>query len=375
MSALSAPERPAAFRPLTEMTRRSVDWLWPGRLPLGKLSLLEGDPGLGKSYLALDLCARLSTGRPWPDGSASPGPAAAVYLNAEDGPEDTLGPRLLALGADPAAVYLLDRSGDELADVMTLGAQMRTLDELLTRVRPRLLVVDPVLPFLGPGVNVAGDVSVRRALSPLADLAGRHGCAVLLIRHLNKSDRGPALYRGLGSIGLLGVCRSAWLVAERPEMPGQRVLAQVKNNLAARQPALGFTLESAEGGATTLHWLGEVEEGADELLSRRRRAGRPSVARLCARTVLESLLADGPLTAHEIWEQVQSQGFSVRTLRRARDELGIRSARVFTSQGLQTYWLMKHQELPPELRARNLVDDPGRFLQEAYPFRCPLDWA
>jgi putative DNA primase/helicase len=373
MSALSAPQRPAAFRPITDLNRRPVDWLWPGRLPLGKLSLLEGDPGLGKSYLALDLCARLSSGRPWPDGSASPGPSAAVYLNAEDGPEDTLAPRLLTLGADPAAVYLLDRSGDELSEVMTLGAQLRTLDELLARVRPRLLVVDPVLPFLGPGVNVAGDVSVRRALSPLADLAARHACAVLLIRHLNKSDRGPALYRGLGSIGLVGACRSAWLVAERPEAPGQRVLAQVKNNLAARQPSLSFALESAEDGATTLHWLGEVEEGADELLSRRRKAGRPSAARVCARSVLESLLADGPLTAHEIWDKVKSQGFSVRTLRRARDELGIRSARVFTSAGLQTYWLMKHQDLPADLHARNLVDDPGRLLQEYDPFRCPLD--
>src|ERR1700729_3916589 len=111
MSHLDDRGRPAPFRLLGDVASRSVDWLWPGRLALGKLAILEGDPGLGKSFLALDLCARLSTGRPWPDGSATPGPAAAVYLNAEDGAEDTLGPRLRPLGADPASVYLLERSG------------------------------------------------------------------------------------------------------------------------------------------------------------------------------------------------------------------------------------------------------------------------
>ncbi len=172
-------DRPAAFVPYGQIVSRNVDWLWPGHLALGKLAILEGDPGLGKSFLALDLCARLSTGQPWPDGSATAGPATSVYLNAEDGADDTLAPRLRALGADPASVYLLDRTDDNLSALLVLSAQLRTLDELLARVRPRLLVIDPITPFLGAGVNVASDASVRRGLAPLAKLAQRHGCAVL----------------------------------------------------------------------------------------------------------------------------------------------------------------------------------------------------
>src|SRR6516164_4303703 len=103
------------FRPVSEVAPRSVDWLWPGRLALGKLAILEGDPGLGKSFLALDLCARLSAGRPWPDGAEAPVPAACIFLNGEDGTADTTRPRLMALGADPARVFVFDRDNDEAA--------------------------------------------------------------------------------------------------------------------------------------------------------------------------------------------------------------------------------------------------------------------
>jgi hypothetical protein len=339
MSHPEQAERLASFRRFDQIDSRGVEWLWPRRLALGKLSLLEGDPGLGKSYLALDLCARLSSGRPWPDGSATPGPAAAVYLNAEDGAEDTLGPRLHALGADPARVYLLDRSANDVSgEVFTLSAQRGVLDELMTNVRPRLLVIDPITPFLGSDINMGSDASVRQALAPLADLARRHGCTVLLVRHLNKLGHGPALYRGLGSIGLVGVCRSTWLVAERHEQPGQRVLAQVKNNLVAPQPALAFEFVETKAGPTTLRWLGPVADTADDLLASQKRRGQKPEKRNSAQSFLRELLAHGPMTSRAIWEIVKVEGFSVRTMQRAKRALRIETSWVMENGNMVSYW-------------------------------------
>jgi hypothetical protein len=373
MSHPEQAERLASFRRFDEIDNRSVDWLWPGRLALGKLSLLEGDPGLGKSYLALDLCARLSTGRPWPDGSATPGPAAADYLNAEDGAEDTLRPRLRALGGDPSQMYLMDRSAEDVSDVSTLSAPHGDLDELMASVRPRLLVIDPITPFLGSQVVLASDASVRLALAPLADLARRHGCTVLLLRHLNKLGHGPALYRGLGSIGLVGVCRSAWLVAERHELPGQRVLAQVKNNLVTAQAALAFEFVEAEAGVTSLRWLGPVADTADELLASKKRRGARPEKRNCARSFLRELLAGGPMTSRAIWERVKVEGFSVRTIQRAKRELDIETSWVMDDGNMLTYWLLPKQQLPPGIRPMFPVTESMRAFRERYPDPTPLD--
>jgi len=234
MSAPSPADPSPRFRAASELTLRLVDWLWPGRLALGQLAILEGDPGLGKSFLALDLCARLSTGRPWPDDAPAAAPAACIYLNGEDSEEATVGPRLRALGADLSRVFLLDRDDGELASALSLPAQADALEQLVAHTHARLLVIDPVIHFIGPGVDISTNAGARRALAPLVALARRHACVVLLIRHLNKTEGRRALYRGLGAIGLVGACRSAWLVAEEAEKPARRVLAQVKNNLARR---------------------------------------------------------------------------------------------------------------------------------------------
>jgi len=159
---------------VTQLTPRPVAWLWPARFPLGKLSLLEGDPRLGKSFLTLDLCARLSTGRPWPDETPNPAPAAALIVNGEDGDEDTVAPRLLALGADPARCFVLARKEPEAGPPLTLPHATDTLDAALAQTRARLVVIDPVVAFLDPGVVLNSDQSVRRALAPLARLAVKH---------------------------------------------------------------------------------------------------------------------------------------------------------------------------------------------------------
>src|SRR5207249_502452 len=183
---------------------------------LGKLAMLDGDPGLGKSLVALDLCARLSTGRPLPDGTPSPGPANAIILNGEDSAADTIVPRLQALGADLGRVFVLEPEDDDPHELLRLPSGTGQLERALGETDARLVVIDPVMAFLDPSVLIASDQSVRRALLPLTRLAGRHDCAVKMVRHLNKRGTRQSLYRGGGSIGFLGACRSGWLIARHP---------------------------------------------------------------------------------------------------------------------------------------------------------------
>src|SRR5437764_13281943 len=146
---------------VSELKSESISWLWPGRLALGKLALLDGDPGLGKSLLALDLCARLSTGRPMPDGSPGLGVCNSIFLNAEDGGRDTIRPRLQALGADLNRVFVLDLEDDP-ADLLSLPHQTDQLDEALTQTQARLVVLDPAISFLDSTIVDSSNKSVRR---------------------------------------------------------------------------------------------------------------------------------------------------------------------------------------------------------------------
>jgi len=358
------------------MTPRPVDWLWPNRLGLGKVAILEGDPGLGKSFLALDLCARLSAGRPWPDGAPVAAPGVCVYLNGEDGEDDTLRPRLEALGADLGRVFLPDRGHDGLTLPLSLPDHTAVLEAVVARAQARLVVIDPVMQFLSRGVNPSIELSIRRALEPLEAMARRHACHILLLRHLNKKGAGRAVYRGLGAIGLVGVCRSAWLVAEEEAGSSRRVLAQVKNNLAPRQPSLAFEMVPSASGEATLSWLGPVELTADDLLGQGQRRGRRPKERQAAAAFLARVLADGPVAVPELWKQARAEGLPATTLRRARKDLDIRVSRATVDGHVLRYWMFPEHERPLGDRATD--DDTGidewlRALEKQFPPATPLD--
>ncbi|MBV9123134.1 MAG: AAA family ATPase [Planctomycetes bacterium] len=358
---------------LSQLSSQPLTWFWPNRLPLGKLSLLEGDPGLSKSLVTLDLCARLSTGRPLPDGTLCPGPAAALILNAEDGVADTVRCRLLALGADMDRVFHL--YCDDGAP-LRLPSQLPQLAEALDQTRARLVVIDPLMAFLERSINIASDQSVRRALVPLAQLADQHQCAVLMVRHLNKNSGLRSIYRGGGSIGLVGACRSAWLIARDPQTPDHCVLAQVKNNLAPPQPSLAYTVQDASSASPLLNWLGSRDQKtADQLL-----VGFPGLSqpnqfdRAC--DFLNTLLETAPQTARAIWTAAQKEGHSARTLARARRFLKIRSQRIWMEKNQFTYWLLPHQNLANNLPPENVPADLEPWLgplREKFPPSTPLD--
>jgi AAA domain len=375
MSTSTIPHPSPPARALSQLTPRPLAWLWPGRLALGKLSLLEGDPQRGKSLLTLDLCARLSTGRPWPDDSPSGGPAAALILNGEDGDEDTTIPRLQTLGADLGRCFVLERGHDG-GPAFYLPTRTDVLDAALVQTKARLVVIDPVMAFLAAGVNTASDLAMRRTLWPLAQLAELHCCAVLLVRHLNKSGGRRALYRGLGSIGLVAACRSAWLAAADPRAEGHGVLAQVKNNLAPAQPSLAFEVRQAGEAGPSIAWLGPTDWTADALLAAAgARPARLGPREQACQFLLEAL-HDGPRTSRELWAEARRLGLSERTLlRAARKELDMRLIRRCEDGKTVSYWLLPGQHLAPAAAPaeENELDRFLREMHERFPEPTPLD--
>jgi hypothetical protein len=375
MSHVTPSDEVIGLRPASQIVARPLAWLWPGRLPLGKLAILDGDPGVGKSLVTLDLCARLSTGRPFPDGSLGPGPSNSIVLDAEDDGADTVRPRLEALGADLDRVFILDRATLD-GQPRCFPALMGVLDQALARTAARLLVINPIMAFLGPGISSNSEQAVRRGLFALLQLAARYQCVINLVRHLNKRDGGRCLYRGGGSIGFSGLCRSAWLLAPDPLQPERRVLAELKNNLSLPQPSLAF-VAVAKGDAPAIpSWLGPVAWTAEQLLAKKGPA-LPSL-RPCDRAYefLADALAEGPRTVRELWPLAQAQGLSERTLQRAKQQLEIRTVRLRVDGKQLSYWLLQGQELPDSVPAEAVPPDLEPWLaplREKYPPPTPLD--
>jgi hypothetical protein len=313
-----------------------VRWLWAGWIPLAKLTVLDGDPGLGKSTLLLDLAARLTRGHLLPDGSLGLD-GAVTLVTAEDGLADTIRPRLEAAKADLERVHVLravaDRGGSR---PPAIPADLDLLHRILDRTGSRLLILDPFLAFLGGGVDSCKDQDVRRCVHRLADLAAQTACAVVLLRHLNKGRSDNALYRGTGSIGIIGAARAGLLVARDPASTNHRILAVTKSNLAAPPMSLRFRLEPATGEVCRVVWCGPCQHDADGLI----RSAEPSIDRAClheAMLFLQDLLAAGPLPADECLRNARAAGLSEKTLRRAKTYLHIHSLR--ESQGHTGRWL------------------------------------
>ena len=332
----------AVLRRLADVKPEEVKWLWPGWLPRGKLALLDGDPGLGKSLITLDLAARVSTGREMPDGTGGGEPAGVVILTAEDDLADTVRPRLDAAGADVhrvaalTAVRRTTETGAEALDTPTL-LDLDALREAIREVEAALVVIDPLMAFLPGQVDSHRDQDVRRVLAPLAALAAETAATVLVVRHLSKASVGNPLYRGGGSIGIIGAARAGMVVAKDPEDPTgeRRVLAVVKCNLAAPPPSLAYRL--AADGPVRVEWLGETALTADALLSSTI-GGEERTALAEAEDFLREVLSDGPVEANAVLKDARGAGISEKTLRRAKERLGVEAIRSGFGSGGRWCW-------------------------------------
>ena len=319
-----------------------VKWLWNQRIALGKLTLIAGDPGLGKSYLTLDLAARVSTGRAMPGDCWENGepmdryPGSAILLSAEDDPADTVRPRLEAAGADLRRVSMVTgvRTGDAQSS-FNLREHLKFLRALCEQQDDvRLLVIDPISAYLGDEEGHS-NTKVRNLLAPLSRLAQDFGVAVVAVTHLNKGGQGgggSAIYRAMGSLAFTAAARTVHLVARDPDDVERRLLVPIKNNLGQDRTGFGFTLGLTDAGQTAVQWeQTPTNESADALLDR---LSRPRVDAAASASKLDEAaswlreqLHDGPVPSKALEQAAQRSGYSRRTLVRARGALGAQAVR------------------------------------------------
>lgn len=312
------------LRCFAEIAPKPLHWLWPGRIPLGKLSLLIGDPGLGKSLLTADIASRVSRGTRFPDGSMCE-PGSVILLSAEDDPGDTIRPRLDAAGADVARVHILEAVRVRLTDgslsekAFNLETDCAALESTLRERDVRLIVIDPISAYLGE-VDSHSNAEVRGVLTRLATLASQRRVAVLCITHLRKSA-GAAVYRAIASIAFTAASRAVWAVAPDPEDADRRLLLAVKQNLGPDIGGLAFRVET-QAGVPRLSWEpGAVALAANEVLGNIE--AQDQSERREAKDWLRDLLADGPVPAKRIQQEAKAAGLSWMTVRRAKDALSV----------------------------------------------------
>jgi putative DNA primase/helicase len=327
----------AVLRCFSNITPEPLHWLWPGRIPLGKLSLFAGDPGLGKSLITLDIAARVTCGREWPDGTANTQPGSVIILSAEDGPGDTIRPRLEAAGADLSKAHVLvavrrsKPNGDTTLEHFSLETDLLALQDAVASLNDvRLIVIDPISAYLG-GTDSHVNAKVRSLLAPLAELSRSLRVAAVAVDHLSKSNR-PALYRPNGSIAFTAAARAVWLFAKNPDDPSQRLMLPGKMNLAPDQEGLSYTLREERQGVVVVMWGQAVRFSADAVLQPE--AVEEKSERLEAMDWLRERLSEGPVSQREIKGDSKAAGLAWRTVRRAKDSLGITSEK----EGLRGGW-------------------------------------
>jgi hypothetical protein len=327
---------------LANLAPTRLEWLWPGRLAAGKLTLLDGDPDQGKSMLTLDWAARLTTARAWPDGAPISKPESVLLLGGEDNLYETVIPRLLAAGADLNRVDILNgRPGPDgtlLPPVFPDDADL--LRHALKETGARFVVADPIVAFLGAAAGLNGP-QVRKALTPLANIAQEAGANLTMVRHLNKNGRRQsAMYRGTGSIAVVAAAPQDQSAGRDPKDPTQRVLACSKNNLAGPQPTLGYRIRQDEQERPFLEWTGVVDVSADDIvLNDGTQLGAPVVRAI---EYLQETLGGGSRPCKEVRELANAMDIAQSTLDRARVKLNVVPFQSWENGRNVWYWRIAH---------------------------------
>jgi RecA-family ATPase len=344
-SALSigAEAEELAWRRMSEIEPEDLEWLWEGRFALGKLSLIVGDPESGKSLFSAYMAAHISGAIPWPDTPADkprPEPGKVVFLQDEDDPEDTLVPRVIQFGGARENIIHVDgiRSAEKGDRLFSLLIDLGRLEKLVTREgNVKLIVLDPLSAYFGVGVggkfNPHVDAHVRTILSPVKAFAKRLNVAVIGLVHLNKDAQKDMMYRVGGSIALMGVPRSVWLIRWDRDPKGPRYFQYMKSNLKTGIPGLAFYIDP-EIGDVRFDLAAEVPKAAELLAVATDRRPREE-----AKAFLLDRLKNGPRDARELREEAIQEGINYVTLCSARKELGIKPELVYYGDGRRKKWI------------------------------------
>lgn len=344
---------------LADVKPRNVEWLWPKRIAIGKITMLAGDPGLGKSFCSMDIAARVSVGAAWPDLLEAPQQVGSVIiLSAEDALDDTIRPRLDAAGADSNRICAIEAirefdpaTGKPRQRGFCLDKDIHNLEHAIRQMGDcRLVVIDPISAYLGEA-NSHNNAEVRALLSPLADLATRYRVAVLCVSHLNKGN-GDAMYRVMGSLAFVAAARAGYaVVKDRQDETGQRrFILPIKNNLGDDESGLAYRIAEVPGlDQPRVEWepnlvhmtvndalgVGDGEGGGDGQDDEHQRR-KTQVAE--AVQWLEGFLNDGPKSASDIIEAARKNGIKQRTLERAKTVLGAVARREGFAEGSRWVW-------------------------------------
>ena len=305
----SKPETVKIIR-MSDVELTPVDWLWKPYLPFGKLSVLQGNPGEGKTYFAMHLAAACTNGKLLPNMERME-PFNVIYQTAEDGLGDTVKPRLIEAGADLDRVLVIDDSEVQL----TLSDER--IEKAIVENNARLVIIDPIQAYLGADVDMNRANEVRPIFMRLGQVAQRTGCAILLIGHLNKAAGMQSLQRGLGSIDIAAAVRSVMFIGKLKHDPTMRILTHEKSSLAPPGASLAFSLGD-EGG---FRWVGEYDITADEMLSGIEPQRETKTQQ--AKDLICTLLAGGKqVLSEDIDKAALERGIPGRTVRDAKRELG-----------------------------------------------------
>ncbi len=321
-----------------------IEWLLYPFIPFGKVTIIQGDPGEGKTTMVLQIIAKLTRGEPILLNKKSQKeaqqdseenlkqevlsqdnpiqPVNVIYQTAEDGLGDTIKPRLLAAGADCSRVLVID---DREQPLTMLDVR---LEEAIMQTKARMVVLDPIQGFLGTDVDMHRANEIRPLMKGMAVLAEKYHCAIILIGHMNKNSNGKSSYRGLGSIDFQAAARSVLIVGRLKDEPETRVMCHVKSSLAPEGKSVAFRLDKETG----FQWIGEYDISADDLLSGDARGQKSRIAK----EFLLDILADGGMAQKKIEEEASKQGIKKKTLRNAKQELEIDSVK----RGNQWFWIL-----------------------------------
>lgn len=291
------------LRSMTDVPRENINWIWYPYIPAGKLTMLEGDPGLGKSWISCDIASRLSTGTAFPGEDKPRTPTKVLMLSAEDGLGDTLRPRLEMLGANLANIVASDAA-------FTLDERgIKALEHTMSRVSAAIVFIDPVVGYLGGKIDMHKANEVRGFMAALHHAATRTGAAIVGVRHLRKSQGsggpGKAIYSGIGSIDFTAAARSALQVQETKH--GQTYMAHIKHNLSPGGEALAYSIK--DGG---FQWTGTVNWDKESS------KGVSTTRRGDAAEFLKRVLAKGSLPNEEILILASEQGIGEASLMKAK---------------------------------------------------------
>ena len=306
-----------------------VEWLLYPFIPYGKVTIIQGDPGEGKTTMMLQIIVKLTKGELIFTGSKESEitalkqeiePVNVIYQTAEDGLGDTIKPRLLAAGADCSRVLVIDDSEQPLTMLDY------RLEEAIVKTNARMVVLDPIRGFLGADVDMHRANEIRPMMKKISGLAEKYHCAIVLIGHMNKNSGSKSSYRGLGSIDFQAAARSVLIVGRVKNEPEIRVVCHIKSSLAPEGKSIAFRLDKNKG----FEWIGEYDVSADDLLSGSNRGQKTSEAKEFLKEILES----GAVAQKKIIEEAENQGIKKRTLCNVKSELNIESEKI----GNQWFW-------------------------------------